>query len=184
MHVSRVTEQAARPLPRHALLTCLHRSECEWPLSPCGLMPTTGASSLLGYTQAHQRSPKKKRQTRTQERNGKGPVKRKVKSKAKPNRMNLALARQKLKDTKMMQKIPRILHLGNDTDPRTKPPRAKSTLPRLCMPVVLTTTMRTVLQNATQSATSLILLAQNATKLAITPINAFSDPKTSTIPPS
>ena len=80
----------------------------------------------------------------------------------------------------MMQKIPRTLHLGNDTAPRTKPPRTTAALsnpkavPWLNMPVVLHQ-MRIVLQ----SAISLTLFAQNANKLAITPINACSYPKTS-----
>ena len=78
----------------------------------------------------------------------------------------------------MMQKIPQTLHLGNDTAPRTKPPRAttartNSSVARLTMPVV-PNQMRRVLQSATLCAISLILLAQNAAKQAITPINAPS----------
>ena len=95
-----------------------------------------------------------------------------------PKRMNLALARQQLKDTIMMQQIPRTLHLGKIA-PRTKPPRATTalsniTVARLNMPVVLTQ-MRKVLQ----SAISLALLAKIANELAITPINAFSHLKIS-----
>ena len=95
----------------------------------------------------------------------------------------------------MMQKTPLTLHLGKDqasgtitqtayfqntcyTAPRTKPPRSttartNSTVARLTMPVVSNQT-RSVLQSATLCATSHILLAQNAAKLAITAINAPS----------
>ena len=97
--------------------------------------------------------------------------------------MTLALARQQLKDTIMMQRIPQTLHLGNDTAPRTKPPRATTalsniTVARLNMPVVLKL-MRRVLQSASLCAIFLMLLAQNAIELAITPINALSHLKIS-----
>ena len=78
----------------------------------------------------------------------------------------------------MMQKIHQTLHLGNDTAPRTKPPRSttartNSSVARLTMPVV-PSQMRRVLRSASLCAIFLMLLAQNAIELAITPINAPS----------
>ena len=81
--------------------------------------------------------------TRIREENGKNPVKRKVKNQAKLNRINLALARLKSKNTKMMQRIPQRLHLGNVTAPWTESPCTATALsnpiamPWLSMPVVL-----------------------------------------------